>query len=183
MGQCVIQDWIFNLPFQQQSVLLLGCRGPDGIAKFHPSKEIVLRYRATILKAAYWGRPMVIDEKADTFMSLEAFTDNAQWSRIVRTYLRHIDEMPHHHHMHLMHGAEIIGYKHPDKLFRDRFFNFYMLCVHDLHLNMETEEEMDERLNDWGMAHWEQPAPERPLCVGCPRTPPCPDCPAWAMPA
>ncbi len=56
-----------------------------------------------------------------------------------------------------MHGAEILGYKHPDARFRSRWLDFYLQCCRDLHLTSETEEEMDERLNDWGRDEWECP--------------------------
>lgn len=49
----VFQDWMLQLSMQQQSVLVLACRGPDGVGKFHPTKQVVARYRATVLKAAY----------------------------------------------------------------------------------------------------------------------------------
>ena len=38
--RCVFPEWIFRLPMQQQSVLLLGSRGPDGVEKFHPCKDV-----------------------------------------------------------------------------------------------------------------------------------------------
>ena len=156
MGVCVFQDWLFDLTMQQQSVLVLGCRGPDGIAKFHPTKEVVVRYRATVLKAAYLGRPMRIDEGDDTtFMSLLNFSDAGNWLTLVRDFFDHVDNLPHHYYMHLMHGAQIAGYKHPDELFRHRWSGFYLRSCHDLHLKPETEEQMDERLSDWHQRHWD----------------------------
>ena len=114
MAVCVFQDWLFDLTMQQQSVLVLGCRGPDGIAKFHPTKEVVARYRATVLKAAYLGRPMRIDEGDNTtFMTLRYFSDDGHWLTMVRDFFDHVDSLPHHYYMHLMHGAQIAGYKHP----------------------------------------------------------------------
>jgi len=50
--------------------------------------------------------------------------------------------------MHLIHAAEILGYKHPIIYIR-RFWNiFYLDGVKDLHLHPETEAEMDKRLGD-----------------------------------
>lgn len=153
---CVFQDWLFDLTMQQQSVLVLACRGPDGIAKFHPTKLIVARYRATVLKAAYLGRPMRIDEgDATTFMTLEGFSDDARWTEITDAWFDYVDEVPHHYYMHLMHGAQIAGYKHPVESFRDRWSTFYGRCCHDLHLHGETEEQMDRRLGDWDRNHWD----------------------------
>lgn len=156
---CVFQDWLFDLTMQQQSVLVLACRGPDSIAKFHTTKLLVARYRATVLKAAYLGRPMRIDEgDATTFMTLKHFSDNHQWKVMCEAFFDHVDCLPHHYYMHLMHGAEIAGYKHPDPLFRDRWNDFYLHCCHDLHLHPETEAHMDARLGDWDRKHWAEAA-------------------------
>lgn len=152
---CVFQDWLFDLTMQQQSVLALACRGPDGIAKFHPTKLLVARYRATVLKAAYLGRPMRVDEGDDTtFMTLIHFSDDESWGLICRDFFEHVDSLPHHYYMHLMHGAQIAGYKHPMETFRHRWLDFYLDCCHDLHLQPETEKQMDGRLGDWGQKHW-----------------------------
>lgn len=155
MTVCVFQDWLFGLTMQQQSVLVLACRGPDGIAKFHRSKLVVARYRATVLKAAYLGRAMRIGEgDATTFMTLAGFSDDKDWDEILRFWFDHVDEVPHHYYMHLMHGAQIAGHKHPIDLMRERWSDFYFRCCHDLHLSPETEEQMDKRLGDWERKYW-----------------------------
>ena len=43
-----------------------------------------------------------------------------------RAFFDHVDELPHHYYMHLMHGAQIAGYKHPNDLFRRRWLDFYL---------------------------------------------------------
>ena len=157
---CVFQDWLFDLTMQQQSVLVLGCRGPDGVAKFHQTKLVVARYRATVLKAAYLGRPMQIDEGDNTtFMTLVKFSIDGDWQTLCRTFFDHVDELPHHYYMHLMHGAQIAGYKHPNELFRRRWLDFYLDCCHDLHLHPETEKQMDSRLGDWDRKYWDDHPP------------------------
>lgn len=156
MAPCVFQDWMLRLSMQQQSVLVLACRGPDGVGKFHPTKQVVARYRATVLKAAYLGRPMRIDEGDDTtFMTLIKFSDDGYWGALVRDFFDNVDELPHHYYMHLMHGAQIAGYKHDNPMMRQRWRAFYLLCCHDLHLYPEDETQMDERLGDWGHKFWE----------------------------
>lgn len=155
MKPCVFQDWLLQLTMQQQSVLVLACRGPDGIAKFHPTKLIVARYRATVLKAAYLGRPMRIGEgDATTFMTLDQFSSDGHWDAIVGDFFDHVDSLPHHYYMHLMHGAQIAGYKHPVDLFQERWGSFYQRCCHDLHVRPETEADMDRRLSDWDRKYW-----------------------------
>jgi hypothetical protein len=151
----VFQEWLFALTMQQQSVLVLACRGPDGAGKFHPTKSVVTRYRATVLKAAYYGRAMEVDEYDDTtFMTLERFSDEEHWNNLLGNWFNNVDEVPHHYYMHLMHGAQVAGYKHPNVLFRVRWTEFYLRSCKDLHLNHETEAQMDERLSDWHQKHW-----------------------------
>ena len=152
----VFQEWMFPLPMQQQSVLVLACRGPDGVEKYHGCKDIVVRYRATVLKAAYLGRPMRIDEGDDTtFMSLRDFSNDDLWQAYSNVFFDFVDSIPHHYYMHLAHGAEIIGYKHPHELFRRRWRNFYHRCCDNLHLYPEDEAQMDSRLSDWHRQHWD----------------------------
>lgn len=150
----VQQEWCTRLPLQQQSVLLLAARGPDGIAKTHPCKRVHVAYRATVLVAAKYGRELEWGEKAGTFMSLDEFADDALWRSAVWDFVGAVDSLPAHYVKHLMHGAEIAGYKHPDDRFRERWLNFYGLLVTDMHLETETEEEMDKRLGDWGRKFW-----------------------------
>lgn len=156
MSELVFQEWMYPLPMQQQSVLVLACRGPDGVGKYHPTKQIVCRYRASVLKAAYLGRAMRIDEGDDTtFMTLIRFTDDSFWQAIVGGFFDNVDEIPHHYYMHLAHGAEIIGHKHPHDLMRSRWLSFYHRCADNLHMVPESESELDARLADWNQAHWD----------------------------
>jgi hypothetical protein len=96
-----------------------------------------------------WG------ERADTFMCLSEFSDDQAWLRILTDFFQHADDLPHHFYLHLIHGAEILGYKHPDARFRERWLGFYHRCVTDFHLTPETEFEMDERLSDWKREYWD----------------------------
>lgn len=162
---CAFQDWVFDIPsMQQQSVLMLAMRGPDGITKEHPSKVILRRYRASILKSAYLGRALRVGEQVDSFHSLKGFEDEGTWSQEKQEFFRNIDDLPVHFVTHLLHGCQIVGYKHPKPFFRRRWFRFYEQGVVDcLHFNVETEEQMDKRLGDWGRTHWEvEPHPYRP---------------------
>lgn len=149
-------DWALDLPLQQQSVLFLAARGPDGVEKFHPCKAVVRAYRGTVLVAARYGRTLRWGERADTFMSLDRIANDRHWAEDVDAYLDHVDSLPHHYQMHLMHGAQILGYKHPDTRMQLAWLRFYARAVNDLHLYPEPEAQMDERLNDWGQEGWEQ---------------------------
>lgn len=67
---------------------------------------------------------------------------------VVGEYLRALDAIPHHFQLHLLHAAEIVGYKHPDLRIRAWWWQTYKRLVHDMHLWPETEEQLDRRLGD-----------------------------------
>ena len=152
LADSVVPAWIQTVSFQQQSVLLLALRGPDGVRKHHPAKAITIAYRGTILRAAerqrflYWGEP------ADTFMALDVIADESAWRAAVKEFFAHVDELPHHYVSHLAHAAQIIACHHPQEGMRQRWHQFYAAWCDDLHVSPETQEEMDKRLDDWGTA-------------------------------
>jgi hypothetical protein len=147
-------EWCRRLPLQQQSVLLLAARGPDGIRKKHPAKEVHIAYRGCILLAAKYGRCLEWGERADSFMSLDVIANDELWLISTRQFLLCMDDLPLHYVMHLAYGAEILGYKHPDQRLRKRWIEFYFELVKELHLNPESEADMDRRLGDWEREHW-----------------------------
>jgi hypothetical protein len=64
-------------------------------------------------------------------------------------FLRSLDQYPFHFVMHLMHAAEILGYKHPDQNRRVFWINLYCTIVYEhLHCEVESMEMMDLRLAD-----------------------------------
>lgn len=155
VDRSVQPEWCRHLPLQQQSVLFLAARGPDGIPKKHPCKDVVRAYRGTVLVAARLGRCLRWGEDADTFMSLADMADLEAWTGHVRWFFQTVDQLPHHYVLHLGHGAEIIGYKHPDERFRNTWLEFYHELCRDMHMSPETENQMDERLNDWERKAWQ----------------------------
>lgn len=53
-----------------------------------------------------------------------------------------------HYYCHLMHAMEIIGYNHPKEETRDIALGYYAAMVEFQHLNPETKEELNSRLED-----------------------------------
>jgi len=173
------QAWVCGLTIMQQSVLFAAIRAPDGIRKDHPAKVLLRWYRRCILVSAFDGKaltdpfvrgggsftgPYEIHHAAAfdpgfTSGARRALEDgNVEvWDRLKAasfdsqrdTYLRHVDELPHHFQLHFMHAAEIVGFKHPDSAIRTWWREFYEMLVNDAHLFPETEEQMDERLSDF----------------------------------
>lgn len=134
-----LHDWIAELPFTQQAVLMSATRGADGLQKDTPSKRIVAYIRGVCIKPAYewdgtndnsymWGDYSVFEQHAGVF-----FSD--------------VDSLPHHFFMHLIHAAEIIGYNHPNLTVRENWIMFYKYACKSFHMLPETIEQLNFRLN------------------------------------
>lgn len=164
-GSMVVQEWLADITMMQQSVLLAGIRGPDGLKKDHITKLLLRWYRRCFLKSSFFGRAILDpwEDDGGSFLGpsvvipLEArlgpnkiFREENQstMTDLVGGYLKTVDEVPHHFQLHLMHGAEILGYKHPIPFIRDWWLQTYLRIVNDAHLNPETEDRMDFRLAD-----------------------------------
>lgn len=151
----VLQGWVNELPRMQQTVLLTAVRGPDGIAKYAGVKMLLRWYRRCVLLSALDGRTLVDPcfDGGGSFTGPSLDRDEFEnWEQgmnaRVDAYLREVDAMPHHFHLHLMHAIEICGYKHSDERIRRWWCGVYERFANDAHLHPETEAEMDERLGD-----------------------------------
>lgn len=154
-----MQPWTKELSFMQQTVLLTAVRGPDGLPKYGGVKMLLRWYRRCILLSSLDGVILTnpYDPGGGSFMG-PSFDWNinappapdwplSMWD-ILSDYLRELDAIPHHFQLHLLHSFEIVGYKHPDSGVRNWFFAAYKRLVEDMHLSIETEEQLDDRLSD-----------------------------------
>lgn len=165
----VLQEWVQCLSFMQQSVLVASIRGPDGMPKDHVSKLLIRWLRRCVLYSAFeskrCGKPSWFTDPEtagggsftgpsarERWDTIGAVARRAPWEeqmgRVLDEYLRHLDETPHHFQLHFMHAAEILGYKHPDDRIRAWWCLCYRRLANDMHLNPETEAQMDTRLGD-----------------------------------
>ena len=158
----VTQEWTHALTCMQQTVLLTAIRGPDGVAKYHPSKYLLRWYRRCVLLGALdhnvFETPYQPGGGSFTGPSYGEGTNLAHnWApkmqKVFDEYLRTLDELPHHFQLHFMHAAEIVGYKHPDRKIREWWHFVYHQLADDMHLNIETEDQLDYRLAD-NEAQW-----------------------------
>lgn len=156
-SESVLHDWVHQLTFQQQALLLTCVRGCDGLPKFDTTKNIIRFLRGAIMKPAgewdggnsnsfMWGKYSEIDSEGD-FVNY--------WNNSASYLLKNHDHVPHHFLMHLIHCAEVIGYKHPDKTIREYWLYLYEQFCIAFHMTPETESQMDERLNDFGEGYGE----------------------------
>ena len=131
----ILQPWVETLGLRHQGVLMACVRGCDSVPKDDATKLLARCLRATILTS--------FDTKPSSFID---YVTDAELSRRMLAVLKNHDHYPVHYLLHLTHGSEIIGYKHPDQKVRWPWHDFYMKMVHCFHLNPETETALDERL-------------------------------------
>jgi hypothetical protein len=134
----VMRDWVNQLPLRHQGILVAGIRGCDGAPKDDPSKALSCSIRRAIMNPA--------DYRETTYERGFLGFSAPRMKKDIEQFLHSLDQYPLHYITHLMHAAEIIGYKSPNVNVR-RFFNLvYRTMVKKFHLNPETEEAMDDRL-------------------------------------
>jgi hypothetical protein len=122
MARSILQDWVSGLTFMQQSVLLTAIRGCDGLPKYHVSKFLLRWFRRCILYSAFQGKVMTdpFTKDGGNFLGVipapegHNLNDWSPLDQMAKEYLKSVDEIPHHFHLHVVHAAEILGYKHPD---------------------------------------------------------------------
>lgn len=131
----VVQEWLSKeCTWKMQTVLLTSFRGCDGAHKHDFGKVFTRMMRATVLKNADPNGtffPKSFNPKIDTNM-----------------FFNDMDHYPVHWFMHLLHAAEIVGYKCPIDVLRDFWMAFYLRGIHELHVNPESEDHLDIRLRD-----------------------------------
>ena len=131
----------------QQTVLLTALRGADTVPKVHVSKYLLRWYRRCVLVSAF-DRVVLSDPHDPRGGSFTGPIESESVDDLASRYLRSVDEMPLHFHMHFIHAVEILGYKHPVPEIRIWWHRLYLAAVRDLHLHPEPEEELDRRLGD-----------------------------------
>jgi hypothetical protein len=172
------QEWVTRLSIMMQSVLFAAVRAPDGLRKRHPVKVIMRWYRRSVLISAFDGRPLDnpfvegggsftgpftvghahefarisvlphIHRANQTFGEEDYFIGWEAMDRMIGVYLDHVDEMPHHFQLHMMHAAQIVGSYHPNQTTREWWMKFYLTVVNDAHLRPELPLDLDLRLSD-----------------------------------
>lgn len=172
--QAVTQDWVNDLTFMQQSVLLSAIRGCDGIPKRHKCKLVVKWYRRCVLLSAFDGRALMDPFEPGGGSFTGPLADIAAYERengfaphvsnhhvmteydykcsilqkVADDYVDSRDELPYHYQTHMMHAFEIVGYKHPEPAIREYWNELYLRLARANHLWEETEAQMDTRLGD-----------------------------------
>lgn len=139
---CVLQKWVEKLPLRFQGTLLTSVRGCDDEPKIWTSQGVAYSPTRRLTSFIRWcfmnpADPREVDlEEGAFFMSSppEPFKPSQ------------FGHLPQHWYSHAMHALEIIGRCHPDSTVSKTALGLYCKMVHSLHLNIETEEQMNVRL-------------------------------------
>lgn len=130
----VLQDWVMELGLRHQGVMLCAVRGCDTAPKDDPSKLLTRCLRYEVLNCF-----CVDPAKAVSF--IEEVDIDELGERMI-AFLKNCDHYPQHYVSHLMHASEVIGYKKPS----EQWLWFYQKLCKGLHVNPESEEQLDRRL-------------------------------------
>ena len=127
----VLQDWMGELPWKQQSVILSSLRGPDTHRPEH------------VKKINRWLRA-ITQNNADTSTDYMLEISHP----LLEELQRDLEYCTMHYYCHLMHAMGIIGHNHPEEKTKNIAINYYAAMVDFLHLNPETKDQMNKRLED-----------------------------------
>lgn len=147
----VLNDWVQDLTYMQQSVLISAVRNSDGTPKFHKQKPLIRWYRRCVLKSAFDG----VQLWSPTSPGGGSFTGPTHdIEEALDHFIDSRDEMSLHYYCHSMHAFQILGYKFPEEIYaRPFWYRAYERMAHAMHLWPESEADMDKRLGD-GEDNW-----------------------------
>ena len=131
----IMKEWTKEIGLRHQGILVSAIRGGDVNAKDDLTKDLIKAYRDVIL--------ISFDKKPSRFIEKVSLDElKLRMEKVLDSF----DHYPMHFLLHIIFASEVIGYKHPDEEIRKIWRWFYETFVYKIHLNSETEEQMDSRL-------------------------------------
>lgn len=136
----VLQDWLEQIPIRMQSTLLLSLRGPD-THRCPEVKKVQRWLRGLTFKP---GNP---DNVAEFMMDVEGVPDLYEKGALAYE----LYYCTQHFYSHLMHGLEVIAYRHPEFRQANKALVLFNGMATSMHLMPETCEQFETRLGtrDW----------------------------------
>ncbi len=131
----VLQPWLEEIPIRMQSTLLLSLRGPDT----HRAPEIKKVQRWMRSLAFRPGNPANVKEFMTDINDVPVLQEKNDLARELEFCTQHF-------YSHLMHGLEVIAYRHPDEAVSTRAGFLFHGMSHLMHLDPECEEDFEHRL-------------------------------------
>lgn len=134
----VTQDWVQELPWKMQSVMLTSTRGPDN-HRYASVKAVNRWIRAQLYHDADPANPFIVHEEDPPDILADSFVAELQ---------RDLEYTTVHYYSHVLHTLEIIGYKHPSEDVRDIARQLYGILCFELHVIPESISMLEQRLAD-----------------------------------
>jgi hypothetical protein len=138
----ILQPWVESLGLRHQGVIVSAMRGCDNAERDDASKKIQRLLRGAVLES-HCGRSV----KPASYIMTEP--DANAWQAMVKPFIDSHDHYPNHYVLHFLHACEIIGYHGPrdEPVYSDRWRGVYFTLCYKFHINPETKEQLDQRLN------------------------------------
>lgn len=155
----LLQIWVQELPLSYQFLLILPVRGPDGVSPnnvplmrwyrrcvlLSPDENAVLEAPWTPSRGFAMGRMVVKPHTVEGPVTWEE-----QIKPLVDVHIQSMRCFPLAFCQNFMQGVEILGYKHPVVRIRQFWFGLYEQLAKELHLQLETELQFDDRMKyEW----------------------------------
>lgn len=135
----MLRGWVEELPLREQGTLLTGLRGCD-LAPKNPVDSVERQLTAYLR----WVTCNPFDER-EVGAVKGAFMQTAPPENWKLSALEHY---PLHWVIHVMHAYEVVGYRHPEPLEREKSLEVYLKMVKELHLESEPRLVMIDRLSE-----------------------------------
>lgn len=139
----VLQDWVMELPLREQGTLLTAVRGCDDEPKQWHSTGFADSQGRRLTAWIRWAFMNPADPREVDIPG--AFFQSTPPTNFKPSEFGHL---PLHWNTHVMHALEVIAYRHPDLNVSKLAYRMYHKMVHGLHLNVETKEQMIQRLSE-----------------------------------
>lgn len=139
----VLQDWVTKLQLREQGTLLTAVRGCDDEPKQWTATGFAESPGRRLTAFIRWCFMNPADAREIDIPG--AFFQSSPPDPFRPSEFGHL---PQHWYAHAMHALEIIAYRHPNWNTKSIAFDLYARMVYNLHLNVETADEMEHRLGD-----------------------------------
>lgn len=142
--QSILQPWVMELPLREQGTLMTAVRGCDFEAKTWDSTGVAYspgRRLTAFIRFCF----MVPADPREVGLCEGAFMMPEPPNPFKPSEFGHL---PQHWYSHVMHACEIIAYRHPIQDISLTAYGLYASMVNNMHLNIETFEQMEMRLSE-----------------------------------
>lgn len=140
----VLQDWVMYLPLREQGTLCTCVRGCDSEPKSWVSTGVAYSSGRRLAAFIRWSFMNPADPR-EPDSQVGAFMMSTPPHPFKPSEFGHL---PEHWYAHAMHALEIIAYRHPIEHIAQQAYEMYEKMVHNLHLCVESREQMIKRLSE-----------------------------------